>query len=46
VLRVRLKLRVRVRVKVSNNRRVGTEVTIRLVLPVVISRLDYCNSLL
>jgi len=27
-------------------RRVGTEVTIRLVLAVVISRLDYCNSLL
>jgi len=27
-------------------RRVGTEVTIRLVLAVVISRLEYCNSLL
>ena len=27
-------------------RRVGTEVTIRLVLAVVISRLDYCNSVL
>ena len=27
------------------SRRVGTEVTIRLVLAVVIYRLDYCNSL-
>jgi len=27
-------------------RRIGIEVTIRLVLPVVTSRLDYCNSVL